>query len=336
MTNGGRWVLTAIVGVAVAAILTGSSLASGGGSTSSPSSSPIGSRLSITSRSPSPLDAPLPQSWVTDPRLGGTVTLVGAGDIAGCNSAMDSQTARLVEALPDAIVFTAGDDAYQKGTALQFERCYGPTWGQFRSRTYPVIGNHEMKTPQGAPYFAYFGPTAGTPGRAWYSYQAGTWHVVVLNGNCSFVGCGRGSAQLRWLQRDLAAHPGGCTLAIWHQPRFTSGVHRSDPKFIPFWDALYHAGAEIVINGHDHDYERFAQQTPHGVADRVRGIREFVVGTGGRQLRPFPGRPIANSKARTASTYGVLALTLAPGSYHWQFLGVPGSTFTDAGYGKCH
>ena len=266
----------------------------------------------------------------------GTVTLVGAGDIAGCGSTADSRTAELVSSMPDAIVFTAGDDAYERGSARQFQLCYGPTWGAFLARTHPVIGNHEMKTDDGAPYFAYFGATAGTPGQGWYSFRAGTWHVIVLNGNCTVVGCGRGSPQLHWLEADLAAHPGGCTVAIWHQPRFTSGVHHSDARLVPFWDALYHAGAEVVINGHDHDYERFAMQTPLGTADRARGIREFVVGTGGRELRRFPGPPIRNSRVRDASTFGVLRLVLAPGTYQWQFVGVPGSTFTDSGHGVCH
>jgi len=265
-----------------------------------------------------------------------TVTLVGAGDIAGCGSTADSQTAGLISSMPDAIVFTAGDDAYERGSARQFQICYGQTWGAFLARTHPVIGNHEMKTDRGAPYFAYFGATAGTPGQGWYSFRAGTWHVIVLNGNCTVVGCGRGSPQLHWLEADLAAHPGGCTVAIWHQPRFTSGVHHSDARLVPFWDALYHAGAEVVINGHDHDYERFAMQTPLGMGDRARGIREFVVGTGGRELRRFPGHPIRNSRVRNAATFGVLRLVLAPGRYRWQFVGVPGSTFTDAGQGVCH
>jgi len=267
---------------------------------------------------------------------GVTVTMVGAGDIASCGATADSKTAKLIESIPGAIVFTAGDDAYQSGSAEQFRQCYGPTWGAFRARTHPVIGNHDMMTSGGAAYFAYFGASAGTPGEGWYSFQAGTWHVVVLNGNCTIVGCGLASPQLTWLQNDLAAHPGGCTLAIWHQPRFTSGVHGSDTRLVPFWEALYQAGAEIVVNGHDHDYERFGLQTPFGVADRAGGIREFVAGTGGRKLRRFPRRPIANSKARNSWTYGVLKLVLAPGSYSWQFMGVPGSTFSDAGHGVCH
>ena len=266
----------------------------------------------------------------------GTVALVGAGDIASCGVTADSQTARLVESIPNAIVFTAGDNVYQSGTTWQYLQCYGPTWGAFLANTHPAFGNHDLATNGGAPYFAYFGPSSGTPGQGWYSFQAGTWNVIVLNGNCTVVGCRRGSPQLTWLQADLAAHPGVCTLAIWHQPRFTSGIHGNDRRLVPFWQALYSAGADVVINGHDHDYERFVPQTPFGVADPVRGIREFVVGTGGRSLRRFPGRPVANSMVRNASTYGVLRLDLSPGSYTWRFLGVPGSTFSDSGAGVCH
>ncbi len=324
-------------GAMAVVVLVGSALAIG--STPRPGPDPaVGARHpTLGSRSPVMLDAPMPPGDAPGGSVSGkTVTLVGAGDIAGCGSAADSRTAQLIASMPDAIVFTAGDNAYERGSPRQFQQCYGPTWGAFLARTRPVIGNHEMKTDQGAPYFAYFGTRAGTSGQGWYSYQAGTWHVVVLNGNCDVAGCGRGSSQLHWLEADLASHPGGCTIAIWHQPRFTSGVHRSDPRYVPFWDALYHAGVEIVINGHDHDYERFSMQSPFGVADRTRGIREFVVGTGGRELRRFPGRPIKNSKVRDASTFGVLKLVLAPGSYQWQFIGVPGSIFTDAGHGVCH
>jgi alkaline phosphatase len=264
-----------------------------------------------------------------------SVTLVGAGDIASCSVRTDGATAKLIEAIPDAIVFTAGDDVYQSGTKAQYEDCYGPTWGRFLSRTYPALGNHDIATGAGAPYFAYFGPRAGTPGEGWYSFAAGAWNVIVLNGNCTVVGCGRGSPQLSWLRVDLATHP-GCTLAIWHQPRFTSGVHGSDPRLVPLWEALYSAGADIVVNGHDHDYERFAPQTPFGQADPIGGIREFVVGTGGRSLRPFRRAPVANSATRNAATFGVLKLVLSPGSYSWQFLGVPGTTFRDSGTAVCN
>jgi 3',5'-cyclic AMP phosphodiesterase CpdA len=160
--------------------------------------------------------------------------------------------------------------------------------------------------------------------------------VIVLNSNCDFVGCDEGSPQLAWLKADLAAHPAECTLAIWHHPRFSSGVaHGDDVMTGAFWQVLYDAGADLIINGHDHDYERFAPQAPNGTADPVRGIREFVVGTGGRGLRRF-GAPRPNSEVRNASAYGVLKLKLAPGGYTWQFIGVFGSSFGDDGSASCH
>jgi 3',5'-cyclic AMP phosphodiesterase CpdA len=234
-------------------------------------------------------------------------------------------------------VFTTGDNAYSRGTRAEFRRCYDPSWGQFRSRTRPAAGNHDFLTNTGAPYFAYFGAAAGTAPDGWYSYDSGTWHVVVLNSNCAQVGgCGEGSRQLAWLQADLAAHPVACTVAIWHHPRFSSGEHGSDIRSADFWNVLYAAGAELVLNGHDHDYERFAPQDPEARLDPARGIREFVVGTGGESLRLFnPRQPVANSEVRGGS-YGILVLDLAPGGYDWHFVGVQGRGFSDNGSGTCH
>ncbi len=267
---------------------------------------------------------------------GPSVRLIGAGDIADCGSNHDEQTAAIVAGLPG-IVFTAGDNAYPTGSAADLRKCYGPSWGQFKDRTHPTIGNHDIRSDDGAPYFDYFGAAAGTPLDGWYSYEAGTWHVVVLNSNClEGVDCGEGSRQLSWLRADLAAHPTACTLAIWHHPRFSSGAHGSEPAVDPFWSVLYDAGADVIVNGHDHDYERFAPQTPDGQLDPQRGIREFVVGTGGAERRMFRAPPVANSEVRDARSNGVIVLDLDPGGYRWQFLSTASRAFGDAGSGTCH
>ena len=258
--------------------------------------------------------------------------LIGAGDIADCMTGADMATARLVEEIPG-IVFTAGDEAYPEGSAENFRNCYEPSWGRFRDRTLPAVGNHEYGTAGAAGYFSYFGSIASPGGQAWYSLQVGSWHVIVLDSDCEIVGCGRGSPQLAWLNADLAAHPARCTLAIWHHPRFSSGGHGNDAAVAPFWRALMRAGAELVINGHDHDYERFAPQTPGGRLYRQEGIREIVAGTGGAPLRRFH-RTKPNSRLRLR-TYGVLRLTLHPASYSWRFFRTNGSS-ADAGTTACH
>jgi acid phosphatase type 7 len=265
---------------------------------------------------------------------------VGAGDIAACNSGpvggtAAAATAALVEAIPGT-VFTAGDDAYEDGTPVEFQTCYDPTWGAFKDRTLlPAAGNHDFNTPGGAGYFGYFGARAGTPGEGWYSTDIGGWHIVVLNSNCTIVGCGPGSPQYTWLQEDLADHPTVCTLAIWHHPRFSSGFHQNALAVAPFWALLSAAHADLIINGHDHDYERFAPQSPAGALDTVDGIREIVVGTGGAPLRRF-GRLAANSEVENDSTHGVIVLTLHAASYDWRFVPVAGETFTDSGSSSCH
>jgi hypothetical protein len=265
-----------------------------------------------------------------------TVTLVGAGDIASCSSSGDEATAALVESIPG-IVFTAGDNAYSSGTAEQFANCYHPSWGRFRDRTRPAPGNHDHGTAGAAGYFSYFGAQAGPAGRGWYAYDAGTWRVYSLDSDCAFVGgCRGGSPQFEWLAADLAAHPKRCVLAYWHHPRHSSGPHGGSTVMGGILKRLYAAGADVVINGHDHDYERFAPATPDGLADPVTGIRQFVVGTGGASLYAVGPAIAPNSEVRDGSTYGVIRLTLGSDAYAWEFIPVEGGTFTDAGAGACH
>jgi calcineurin-like phosphoesterase family protein len=258
--------------------------------------------------------------------------LVGAGDIAVCGSGGAEATAKLLDGIPGT-VFTAGDNAYGDGTPKQFARCYDPTWGRHKARTRPSPGNHDYETGDGAGYFGYFGARAGPPGRGYYSYELGAWHVVSLNSN---IDMSAGSPQEQWLRADLAATKKRCVIAYWHHPRFSSSDdHGSEPATQPLWQALYDHAAEVVISGHDHTYERFAPQTPDGAADPGRGIRQFVVGTGGKSHYGFDA-PLPNSEVRDNTSYGVLKLTLDPGSYSWSFIPVPGSSFTDSGKDTCH
>ncbi len=255
---------------------------------------------------------------------------VGAGDIADCAKPQDEQTAQLIDKIPGT-VFTAGDDAYPRGTAEDFQKCYDPTWGRFKARTAPTPGNHEYYSPNAEPYYAYFGAKAGAGGKGYYSYDLGEWHVVALNSN---IDAKTGSEQEKWLKADLAAHPKACTLAYWHHPVFSSGVHGNDSTMQNIWKTLYAAGVDVVVNGHDHNYERFAPQNPDGKADPQHGIREFVVGTGGAELRDIEKlRP--NSEVQNATTFGVIKFVLQPKSYSWEFIPIQGQTFTDRGTQSC-
>jgi hypothetical protein len=265
-----------------------------------------------------------------------TAILVGAGDIADCRDLSGAEaTGKLLDQIPGTVM-AVGDLAYPDGSKENFV-CYDKVWGRARSRTRPAPGNHEFHSAGATPYFDYFGAAAGDPKTGYYSYELGTWHIIVLNSECIAVGgCEPGSAEEKWLRADLAAHPVACTLAYWHKPLFSSGgTHGNDLTVKPLWDALYEANADVVIGGHDHDYERFAPQTPDGAADPKRGIREFVVGTGGKNHRPFT-EPKPNSELRDATAFGVLKLTLKPNSYDWQFIPEPGKPFTDSGSGPCH
>lgn len=257
--------------------------------------------------------------------------MVGAGDIANCRWDEDEQTAALIDTIAGT-VFTLGDNAYDHGTPEDFANCYDPNWGRFRDRTRPVIGNHDYETAFAAGYFTYFGVSAGEPDEGYYSYDLGSWHVVVLNSNITSHAT---SAQVAWLRADLAATNKRCVIAMWHHPRFSSGQHGSWEAMRPFWEVLYEFGAEIVLNGHDHLYERFGPQTPAGAPDPDYGIRQFVVGTGGRSNYSFVGAE-PNSEVRRTGTAGVLKLTLRNSTYSWQFIPVAGQTFTDTGDGTCH
>jgi hypothetical protein len=277
-----------------------------------------------------------PESTTTAPAS--DAVLVGAGDIASCDDLAGAKaTAKLIDDIPGT-VFAAGDLAYPDGSDEQFANCYGPTWGRFRDRTRPSPGNHEYHSDSASGYTRYFGPAAGDPKKGYYSYELGAWHIVVLNSECAEVGgCGAGSPQEQWLRQDLAAHPVACALAYFHKPLFSSGgKHGNEPEVKPLWQALYAADAEIVINGHDHDYERFAPQDPDGNRDTQRGLREFVVGSGGKNSHRTFGKPKPNSETRNADTFGVLKLTLHSKSYDWQFVPEAGKTFTDSGSGVCH
>ena len=279
-------------------------------------------------------------SWTKDhssspPRMQ-TAVLVGAGDIADCRDLSGAEaTAKLLEQIPGTVM-AVGDLAYPDGTKQNF-LCYDKTWGRVKSRTRPAAGNHEFHSGGATPYFEYFGASAGDPKHGYYSYELGAWHIVVLNSECENIGgCQARSRQERWLRADLAAHPAACTLAYWHKPLFSSGgAHGNDLAVKPLYQALYEAHADVVVNGHDHDYERFAPQNPEGVIDTAHGIREFVVGTGGKNQRPF-GSIIPTSEARNANAFGVLKLTLRSDGYDWQFIPEAGKAFTDSGSSPCH
>jgi len=295
-------------------------------------------------------------------------TLVGAGDIASCNYNRDYDTANVVEstitsASAPVTVVTLGDTVYPSGTAAQFKNCYDPTWGgshlgersditpklvdpNMWTLTRPAVGNHEYQTPGASAYFNYFGAgKAGDPGKGYYSYDRGSWHVVVLNSNCSEVGgCGASSPQGKWLKRNLAAHLASCTMAAFHHPLFSSSTAQTN-VVKPFWNTLYNEGADVILSGHAHYYERFAPQRPDGSVSSTYGIREFVVGTGGASPdSPMRTPRVANSKidsekpgAPGTTYYGVLKLDLLAGGYAWEFRPrAVDAAFTDSGSGQCH
>jgi len=290
---------------------------------------PSGSPPPVT-LDPSPTDAATSSPVATSE----STVLVGAGDIASCDSLGDEATANLLDGIPGT-VFTAGDNAYDRGTAAEFADCYDPSWGRHRDRTLPVAGNHDYMTADAAGYFGYFGAAAGDPSQGWYATDLGAWRIYALNSNCAAIGgCEAGSPQERWLREDLTANPRACALAIWHHPLFSSGDHGSDERTAALWQTLDAAGAEIVVNGHDHSYERFGPQDGDGVPDPA-GIVELVVGTGGGSHYDF-NAPLANSLARDNTAFGVVRFELYPESWSLDFVPIAGASFTDSASGACH
>jgi acid phosphatase type 7 len=254
-----------------------------------------------------------------------TAVLVGAGDIAKCDQNGDSRTAQILGTIPGTI-FTTGDNAYDSGTYAEYLNCYGPTWGQYKDRTMPVPGNHEYETAGAPGYYRYFNVPE------YYAYDQGTWRIYALN---SEIDTSATSAQVQWLQADLAQNPRSCVMAYWHRPLWSSGNHHGgDNKMQVIWNILFDANAELVITGHEHNYERFSPMNKTGQAVPV-GLQEIVVGTGGANKFGF-GNILPASQVRNANTYGVIKLTLSPGKYDWQFVPVAGGTFTDYGSQNCH
>jgi hypothetical protein len=290
--------------------------------------------VTTTPSTPFPPPAPTPIPYPV---------LAGAGDIASCTQDDDVETAALLDAVVsgaagEVVVFTTGDNVYEYGTREEFEQCYHSTWGRHKDRTRPAPGNHDYGTAGAEGYFGYFGAAAGEPGRGYYSYDLGAWHIVVLNtsDHCQSILCSPGSPQEAWLRTDLASNSSLCTVAIWHDPLFSSGrVHGGNRYVQPFWDVLYEYGADVVLNGHEHNYERFAPQTPTGEADAAHGIRQIIVGTGG-ESHYFQGELLPNSEAADGKTYGVLKLTLRPAGYDWEFIPLKAEQFSDSGRGQCH
>src|SRR5438093_4254175 len=276
----------------------------------------IRSSNSETTPARSPAPTPAGSAGPNDP------ILIGAGDIASCQSDGDEKTAELLDQVVatgiQTTVFTAGDNAYESGTLQEYEQCYGPSWGRHKDRTRPALGNHDYKTGNANGHFQYFGAAAGDPSQGYYSFDLGGWHIVVLNTNdhCNALSCDAASDEEKWLRSDLAASTTFCTIAIWQDPRFSSSARAgASHRVKPSWDALYDYGADLVVNADEHNYERFAPQTPFGALDPEYGIRQFVVGTGGRSLDiiDVPRQP--NSEISKDDTLGVLKPTLHPPGY---------------------
>jgi hypothetical protein len=256
----------------------------------------------------------------------GEVVLVGAGDISSCDNDNDEATAKLVDEIPGT-VFVLGDNVYLDGTAEEFATCYHPTWGRHKERTMPVPGNHEYFTVGAAGYFQYFDDIP-----SYYAYDLGPWRIYALN---SEIDVSSASEQVQWLRNDLEANPRLCVLAYWHKPVWSSRYEDGkDSNFETLWEIFYSAGAELIVNGHIHNYERFAEMDANGSAASP-GLREIVVGTGGVNLDGYVTR-LPTSEVRNASTYGVLKLTLSRASYSWQFIPIAGESFTDSGTTHCH
>jgi len=286
--------------------------------------------------------------------------VLASGDVANCffkragdptsgqrPGAPTFGTVDVIRANPPAALLMLGDAVYENGTADEYRDCYEPTWGQFKAITRPIPGNHDFQLDEN-PYFDYFGAAAGERGKGWYSFDVGAWHVVALNTELKlgtratpwvdrdYQVQGPGTEQYEWLKADLAAHPNRCVAAMLHRPRYTtSGLHNDALAIVPLYQLLYDAGADLMLAGHSHSYERYPELGPNDDVQPGRGIRNFVVGTGGAKLQPLDP-PAHNVDVRNADTFGVLKLTLHPDRYDWQYLPAAGFTFTDSGSTSCH
>jgi len=267
----------------------------------------------------------------------------GAGKPKKCRQLYTSDL--LVAGAWDAVL-PLGDNQYNCGGLAAFQQAYAPSWGRVDpSIVHPVAGDGDYATSGGtdcspaadaAGYFAYFGAAAGDPTKGYYSFDVGAWHLIALNANCKIVPCNRGSTQERWLVQDLQTHPSTCTLVYWHQPRFSSANGGGTSKVSTFWTDIYNNGVDVVLHGHAHIYERFAPMNPTGAVDPTNGVREFIVGTGGKSHGVL-GTTHPGSEVRDTTTFGILKLTLDPTSYSWQFMPAAGTgTFTDSGSYDCH
>ena len=276
--------------------------------------------------------------FAADPQAGSATTVIAAGDIADCGQGGErgsgaALTAHLIEKLPG-LVLALGDLAYESGAKAEFEKCYESTWGRFKSRTRPAPGNHEYQSRGAHPYYAYWGQAAGQNGEGFYSFDLGDWHLVALNSN--ILGTALAAKQEAWLIEDLDHYQGRCMLAFFHHPRFTSGWHGDDSRLNSLWRILYASNVDVVLNGHEHNYERFAPLDPTGHLDERRGIREFIVGTGGARLIQLFPAVHPHSEVRMGASWGVLALALESHAYRWQFLSAPEGRPLDQGVGLCH
>ncbi len=277
---------------------------------------------------PPPEEPPPPEPPPPEPPPPTSEIFVGAGDIAGCTLRFhDEETADLLDEL-EGTVFALGDNVQGSGTPEDFNNCFHPTWGRHKDRIRPAVGNHEYNVAGAVPHFEYWGEQAGPAGKGYYSYDVGAWHIIVLNSNILF------EEQNQWLEADLAANTAKCTLAYWHHPWFTSSAYRGAEELKRFVELLYDADADVVLTGHAHGYERFAPQDAEGLLDEERGIRHFVVGTGGAPFHPFK-QTKPNSKIRMLA-YGLLRMELFADRYTWEFVPIAGETFTDEGEGVCH
>jgi len=299
---------------------------------------------------PPPADSPAEEI-----AMAGAKVMIGAGDIADCGDSGDERTALLVDSVlkgnaaanVETVVFTLGDHAYPAATDAQLRRCFTPSWGDRKKRIMnvirPTIGNHDYQVDRGAPYYRYFGPRAGPPFKGYYSYDLGEWHIVVLNSELAVSGTpAEHRAQEEWLKQDLTTNRKACTLSYFHEPLFSSSWRRGNPAMEQLWEIMFANDVDLILNGHDHHYERFHRQTPAAMADTVKGIEQIIVGTGGATLRGFRSRfgfrsrsMAPNSHIRVQGHFGVLIVTLGAGAYRTAFLDINRRVWDRSG-GKCH